>query len=135
MEHTKRVALVKRMQQQLFEDAPYLVTAYTTTGEAVRSDRFACFQPQPDPGGVWLIQYGAHNYVSARPAAKAGTCDGVSSALGASKASASGASVGGSGTGGGHTGLVVGGGVALLALLAGSGVVAFRRRSTAAERE
>ena len=53
------------MQQILYEDSPYIVTAYTTTGEAVRSDRFACFQPQPDPGGVWLVQYGAHNYIRA----------------------------------------------------------------------
>ena len=53
-------------------------TAYTTIGEAVRSDRFACFQPQPDPGGVWLVQYGVHNYTTccARPT-EAGDCDGV----------------------------------------------------------
>ena len=46
-----------------------------------RSDRFACFQPQPDPGGVWLVQYGAHNYTLLRPADEAGDCDGVTSAL------------------------------------------------------
>ena len=62
MDDAKRVDIVKRMQQKLYEDSPYIVTVYTTTGEAVRSDRFACFQPQPDPGGVWLVQYGAHNY-------------------------------------------------------------------------
>ena len=50
------------MQQILYEDAPYLVTAYTPSVRSFRSDRFACFQPQPDPGGVWLVQYGAHNY-------------------------------------------------------------------------
>ena len=55
---------VKKMQQMLFEDSPYLVTVYTGIGEAVRSDRFACLQPQPDPGGIWLFQYGAHNYLS-----------------------------------------------------------------------
>ena len=42
-----------------------------------RSDRFACFQPQPDPGGIWLFQYGAHNYLELRPADEAGDCDGV----------------------------------------------------------
>ena len=68
MDHAKRVALVKQMQRKLYLDSPYIVTAYTTTGEAVRSDRFACFQPQPDPGGVWLVQYGAHNYSALRPA-------------------------------------------------------------------
>ena len=40
------------MQQKIFEVSPYLVTVYPKIGEAVRSDRFACFQPQPDPGGV-----------------------------------------------------------------------------------
>ena len=71
------------MQEQLYEDAPYIVTAYTTIGEAFRNDQFACFQPQPDPGGVWLVQYGGHNYPQLRPAAEAGDCDGVTTALGA----------------------------------------------------
>jgi peptide/nickel transport system substrate-binding protein len=135
MDHAKRVALVKQMQQQLFEDSPYLVTAYTTTGEAVRSDRFACFQPQPDPGGVWLVQYGAHNYVSARPAGQAGTCDGVTSALGASSKTSSGSASDASSSSGSNTGLVVGVGVVVLVLLAGGGILALRRRSTSAERE
>ena len=60
--------------------SPYIVTAYTGIGEAFRSDRFACFQPQPDPGGVWLIQYGARNYTLLRPAKDAGDCDGVTTA-------------------------------------------------------
>ena len=86
MDQAKRVEIVKQMQQKLYEDSPYIVIAETTTtGEAVRTDRFACFQPQPDPGGVWLIQYGGHNYNALRPAAQAGDCDGVASALGASR--------------------------------------------------
>jgi peptide/nickel transport system substrate-binding protein len=132
MDHAKRVAIVKAMERKLFEDSPYLVTAYTTTGEAVRSDRFACFQPQPDPGGVWLVQYGAHNYVSLRPADKAGNCDGVASALGASKGSSAAARSGG---GGSHTGLLVGVGVVVLLLLAGGGALLARRRVTSADRE
>jgi len=101
----KRVALVKQMQRKLYADSPYIVTAYTTTGEAVRSDRFACFQPQPDPGGVWLVQYGAHNYSQLRPADKAGNCDGVKSALGAT------VSASGSGSGGGSSVATLVGGV------------------------
>jgi peptide/nickel transport system substrate-binding protein len=128
MDQAKRVALVKRMQRKLYQDSPYLVTAYTTTGEAVRTDRVACFQPQPDPGGVWLIQYGARNYSLMRPAAKAGNCDGIASAVGASAAGA--ASSGGAGTG-----LVVGGGVLLVVLVAGGAFLALRRRTTAGERE
>ena len=116
------------MEQKIFLDSPYLVTAYTTTGEAVRSDRFACFQPQPDPGGAWLVQYGAHNYVALRPAAKAGSCDGVASAVKPTLALAS------SG-GAGNTAVLVGGGALLLVLLAGGGVLAFRRRATSGERE
>ena len=65
--------------------SPYIVTAYTGIGEAVRNDRFACFQPQPDPGGVWLVQYGGRNYTLLRPAKDAGDCDGVTTAIGASK--------------------------------------------------
>ena len=66
-DHEARVEMVKQMQEQFFMDSPYLVTAYSSIGEAVRTDRFACFQPQPDPGGVWLMQYGAHNYTAAPP--------------------------------------------------------------------
>ena len=129
MDHAKRVDLVKKMQQKLFEESPYLVTAYTTTGEAVRSDRFACFEPQPDPGGVWLIQYGAHNYTTLRPASQAGNCDGVASAVGASASSSS------SSSGGGSNVALIGGGVALLVLLAGGVLLLVRRRTTAGERE
>ena len=77
--------IVHQMQEQLYEEAPYIVTAETGIGEAVRNDRFACFQPQPDPDGVWLVQYGARNYTLLRPADEAGDCDGVTSALGAAE--------------------------------------------------
>ena len=114
----------------LYDDSPYLVTAYTTTGEAVRSDRFACFQPQPDPGGVWLVQYGAHNYSALRPTAQAGNCDGVKSALKPVSASS-----GASGSGGSNTTVLLVGGVVVLVLLGAGGVFAVRRRGTAGERE
>ena len=126
MDQAKREAEVKQMQQILYTDSPYLVTAYPTTGEAVRSDKFACFEPQPDPGGVWLLQYGAHNYINARPAAQAGNCDGVASAVGATQASDS---------GGASTGFWVGAGIAVLVLVGVGGVVLLRRRSTVGERE
>lgn len=129
MDHAKRVADVKKMQELVFRDSPYLVTAYTGYGEAVRSDRFACLEPQPDPGGVWLFQYGAHNYLSVRPADQAGDCDGVTSAVGATLPSKS-----SSGSSGGNMPLMAGGVVLVAAL--GTGVfLAVRRRGTAAERE
>ncbi|MBV9830645.1 MAG: ABC transporter substrate-binding protein, partial [Marmoricola sp.] len=80
-----REAVVKKMVQQLYLQAPYIVTAYPTTGEAFRSDKFACFQPQPTPGGVWLVQYGTKNYTQLRPAKGAGSCDGIPDAAGAAK--------------------------------------------------
>ena len=124
----KRIETIKQMQEIIFDDSPYLVTAYTKTGQAVRTDRFACFQPQPDPGGVLLVQYGAFNYTLLRPADEAGDCDGIDSAVGASTSS------GGDDDDGGSA-VLIGGGVVLALLLVGGGVFAIRRRSTADERE
>ncbi len=76
VDDSARQQQVQQMQQILFEEAPYLVTAYNTIGEAVRSDRWACLQPQPDPGGIWLFQYGVHNYLHMRPTSEAGDCEG-----------------------------------------------------------
>ena len=129
--------IVKQMQEILYRDAPYLVTAYSSIGEAFRSDRFACFQPQPDPGGIWSIQYGVHNYLNVRPAAEAGDCDGVETALGAATGDggAGGSSGGGDDDGGLGTGAMVGVGVAAgLAVVAG-GFVLMRRRATVDDRE
>ncbi len=126
MDQATREDLVKQMQQLVFKDSPYLITAYTAIGEAVRSDRFACLQPQPDPGGVWLLQYGAHNYLSVRPASEAGSCDDVGSAVKASDAADdSGVSTGF---------LVAAGGLAVLLVVVG-GVIMLRRRSTTGDRE
>ena len=91
-----------------------------------RSDRFACFQPQPDPGGIWLVQYGVHNYLTVRPAADAGSCDGVGTAIKASEAAPE------SGMG---TGVMVGVAGVAVVLVAVGGVVMMRRRSTAGDRE
>jgi peptide/nickel transport system substrate-binding protein len=126
LDDAKRQELVKQMQQILFEDSPYLVTAYSSIGEAVRSDRFACFQPQPDPGGIWLVQYGAHNYLTVRPAADAGSCDDVGTAIKASDAAPE---------SGMDTAVMVGVAGVAVALVAVGGVVMMRRRSTAGDRE
>ncbi len=119
---------VKEMQEILYRDAPYLVTAYSAIGEAWRTDRVACMRPQPDPGGVYLIQYGVYNYVHARPASEADQCadeEGVTQASGSSSDDGGGIS----------TGVLVVGGVVLLVLLGVGGVVAMRRRGTAGDRE
>ena len=55
----------------LYDEAPYLITAYSQIGEAYRSDRWEGFVPQPDPGGVLLFQYGHANYLNLAPAGTA----------------------------------------------------------------
>jgi peptide/nickel transport system substrate-binding protein len=121
-----RVEQVKQMQQLVFEDSPYLVTAYNTVGEAFRSDRFACLRPQPDPGGIYIFQYGVYNYLNMRPAEDAGECAGEA---GVTQASAAAKDSGPS------TGLLAGLGVGAAAVLAALGFVMARRRSTTGERE
>jgi peptide/nickel transport system substrate-binding protein len=86
LDQTKREAEVKQMQAILYRDAPYLNTAYSTIGEAYRSDRWHGFETQPNPGGVLLFQYGVRNYIDILPG-PAPAADG-----GASSASASGSS-------------------------------------------
>ena len=132
VDDAKRIEIIKQMQEIVYNDAPYLVLAYTKEGQAFRTDRFACFQPQPDPDGVLLVQYGARNYSLLRPADEAGDCDGIESAIGASSSSSPG---GGDDDGGGGSGVLIGGGVVVALLLVGGGVLAMRRRSTAADRE
>jgi peptide/nickel transport system substrate-binding protein len=132
-DQAKREAEVKQMQQILYQDSPYLVTAYDTIGEAVRSDRFACFVPQPDPGGVWLEQYGVYNYIHIKPASQAGKCD-RATAGGKKLTGAVTATKGGSSSSIGMP-VIVGGAVVAAALLAGLGIVAMRRRAAVGDRE
>ena len=122
----ERAEQVKRMQEILYYDAPYLTTAYSSIGEAWRSDRFACLRPQPDPGGIYLVQYGVYNYVNMRPASEADECADEESATQATD------SDGGDGM---STGVLVGGGIGLLAVLAAAGVVFARRRGSVEDRE
>jgi peptide/nickel transport system substrate-binding protein len=131
-DHAARVAEVKKMQQIVFDQSPYLVTAYSSIGEAVRSDRFACLVPQPNPGGIWLEQYGVYNYIHMQPAADAGNCD--SATAGGSLTGAVSATKGGSSSSIGAP-FMIGGGVVLVVLLVGLGVVTMRRRATAGDRE
>src|SRR5262249_30449228 len=59
---TARTAIVKQMQQLLYDDAPYVVTFYYDNLEAYRSDRFTNVKPQPDPKGSLIFQYGTYTY-------------------------------------------------------------------------
>src|SRR5829696_7996295 len=109
----KRAEVVKQMQKMLYDDAPYVVTFYYDELQAYRSDRFAGFRPQPDPGGVVLFGYGTYSYlnITTPQAAAAGDDDG----------------------GSGVPLILIGGAVAVLG--AAGVMLALRRRSTQDERE
>jgi peptide/nickel transport system substrate-binding protein len=128
-DHAQRVTQIKEMQQILYRDSPYLVTAYSTVGEAVRSDRFACLVSQPNPGGIWLEQYGVYNYIHVRPASQAGSCDAAPGLTDAVQATSS------SGDSSSNTVFLLGAGVVVVLGLIGGGVTMVRRRATVADRE
>jgi peptide/nickel transport system substrate-binding protein len=67
LDEDQRAEIVKQMQAMLYEEAPYLNTAYNQIGEAYRSDRWEGFVPQPNPGGILLFQYGHANYLNVAP--------------------------------------------------------------------
>ncbi|MGI8433184.1 MAG: ABC transporter substrate-binding protein [Nocardioidaceae bacterium] len=88
-DQSARERMITQMQQMLYEDMPYLVTATQQIGEAYRSDRWEGFVPQPNPGGILLFQYGIANYLNIQPAGSsngqaandsASSGDGISSA-------------------------------------------------------
>jgi peptide/nickel transport system substrate-binding protein len=114
----KRAEIVKRMQQMLYEDAPYALTYYYDDLVAYRSDRWTGFVPQPDPDGSILFQYGIHSYLSLRP---------VTAASPGAQGGAKGQD-GGSASGGGSSAAVIGGVVGAVAVLAVGLAVARRRR-------
>jgi peptide/nickel transport system substrate-binding protein len=117
-----RADMVLKMQEILYRDAPYLVYIYDKIGEAYRCDRFEGFEPQPDPGGVLIFQYGAESYLNMYPVTECGQGQGEETA----------SADDGGGLG---TGAVVGVGVATLAAVGAVGGILLHRRSTADERE
>ena len=79
----RRAGLVEQMQQRLHDQAPAVVLFYKNALEAYRSDRFAPFQVQPDPGGVITGQNGYWGFYSARPLAARDDADGTAIGVGA----------------------------------------------------
>jgi peptide/nickel transport system substrate-binding protein len=77
----QRTDIVNQMQQMLYDDTPYIITYYYDDLEAYRSDRFTGFQPQPDPNGSLLFQYGTWSYENIKPvtAVSQGQADGSTS--------------------------------------------------------
>ena len=113
----KRTELVKQMQQKLFDDAPYIVTYYYDNLEAYRSDRFTGFVPQPTPNGSLLFQYGTWSYENVKPVSAESPSASGSAAPGDGGSSTSSSS---------NLPLIIGGVVALLAVL-GVGIALGRR--------
>ncbi len=132
IEDADRVEPVKRMQELFYTEAPYIVTVYEAIGEAVRSDRWACLQAQPDPEGTWIVQYGVQSYLQVRPIDEAGDCDGIDSALNANV-------VAGSDTGDDDSGsslpLLIGGAVVAIVIIGFGAAMIFRRHGSASDRE
>jgi peptide/nickel transport system substrate-binding protein len=118
----QRAETVKQMQKMVYDAAAYMITFYYDNLEAYRSDRFTGFQPQPDPDGSLLFQYGTHSYQSVRPVTAADTKADASGGGGGNAAAADDG-------GGSSTGLVIGLVVGLLVVAgAGFAVVRSRRR-------
>ena len=61
----------------LYEDSPYLVTAYTADRRGGPHRPVRLLPAAAGPGRRLLVQYGARNYTLLRPADEAGDCDGV----------------------------------------------------------
>lgn len=109
-----RAETVKAMQKMLYDDAPYVITAYYDNLEAYRSDRFTDFSPQPAPGGSLLFQYGSFSYLSLKPVTRKATAKATTNAD--ESGSSSGLVVGGVVVGGVVVGAALIGGLVLLGL-------------------
>jgi peptide/nickel transport system substrate-binding protein len=110
MNPTARVADVKQLESMFYQQVPEVTLLYPDVLEAYRSDRFAPFQVQPDPGGAIMAQNGYWGYLSATPLA-------VTAASGS------------------HTGVILGVVIPVVVIVALGLVLLLRRRSTAADRE
>ncbi|QQQ79788.1 ABC transporter substrate-binding protein [Saccharothrix sp. 6-C] len=77
----KRRELVLRMQQRFYDQVPAVVLGYDNALEAYRSDKFASFPVQPDPGGVIMAQNGMWGYYGATPATATGGDTGSTTGL------------------------------------------------------
>ncbi|XVS60607.1 ABC transporter substrate-binding protein [Actinosynnema sp. CA-299493] len=108
----KRRELVLKMQQRFYDQVPAVVLGYDNALEAYRSDKFASFPVQPDPGGVIMAQNGVWGYYGATPVTATG------------------------GDTGSGTGLVLGVvGGALIVLVGGAWLMGRRRGLRAEDRE
>ncbi|MFF1511035.1 ABC transporter substrate-binding protein [Streptomyces sp. NPDC058326] len=108
----KRADLVKRMQSRLYDTGYMNIMAYPNALEAYRTDQIASITTMPEAAGNLWGQDGYWSWWSAVPTARAAGSDGGSS-----------------------TGVIVGVGVAVVAVVGAGIVLGLRRRSTADDRE
>ncbi|AQZ71064.1 ABC transporter substrate-binding protein [[Actinomadura] parvosata subsp. kistnae] len=115
LDRTKRAEIIKKMQEQLYTDAPIIAIYYTNDLEGYRKDRITSITPIPEDKG---LLYGGSGYWPFY------TVDVKAQAAG-----------GGSAGGGSNTGLIAGivGGVIVVG--AAAFLLTRRRKSTADERE
>jgi peptide/nickel transport system substrate-binding protein len=66
---TERHALVDKMQQFIYEQAPELVLFYESDLEAYRTDAFTGWVPTPAPDGYYVFGYVPYSYENVRPVA------------------------------------------------------------------
>jgi peptide/nickel transport system substrate-binding protein len=114
----QRDATVKAAQKLLYDQAPYAITYYYNDLEAYRTDRFTGWVPQPAGDGALAFYYGVWSYRNIRPV---------------SDTTAAGDPVSSSSSSNSATVIVLV--VVVVVVVLGGGFVAFRRRSTADDRE
>ena len=67
MDKTKRIELVKEMQQILYEESPYLIYIYDNFVQAIRSDKWTGYTIIPSETGGLFYNLTFNNYITLRP--------------------------------------------------------------------
>jgi len=139
---SERKGYIARMQQIVYDKAPYHVLYYDSELHAYRTDRFAGWTNQPPDSGTPLFGYGPIGYLSltdakATPSAAPSAAAPSPGSTAAGEASAA-PSPGGPGvpatSSGSNTPLLLAGLIVLVVVLAG-GILVMRRRSAVSEEE
>ena len=120
----QRAETVRKMQQLLYDDAPYVVLYYYDNLEAYRSE-WTGFVAQPE-GGALIFQYGTYSYRNVEKKKAAPAASGTPGSGGDGAKADGGVST--------TTVLAIGGGI-VAAIAAAGGIVAFARRRTDMDRE
>ena len=125
----ERQAIVREMQQMLYDAGVYLITYYANGLEAYRNDRFTGWVPQPAENGTLIYQWGTWSYFNVAPVTAASSADSPAASASPGATSESSAAVEPeSGTISGLIVVLIAAGVIILILVVA--VVMLRRKST-----